>query len=506
MFRSIVNRARTFGILDATAVLFLLISSPSPGGAVVLWDNGPLVTHPGTAAGQCEGDDVSLVQTSLDMSWDGYAADESGTNRLADDFTLGHGSDLTGMTFFAYQFAANSETCTIDTVHLQIWSGQPGAKGSSVYFGDLTTNRFASCEYSGIVRQVENQIDCSRRVMAVHATLPDVGIPSGTYWVEVRFGVSSGNPVEVPPTTILGQTSGCGGGCSGRQWNGASWVDLVDQRGAEPDVRQSIPFLVEGLPDRTISDGDAYFTRGSNPFSNNPLADLRGVSQSFLPREHLFQTGWAFRVAGDTQETFFPNTSSPPSFGGNSSVANWADVGGRGLFSAQESAFIHEVGSGAYVQMTMAVTNLSNSQPLTLDVFHMADLDVGGGGAGDSARLGAWTPSRLISISDSNGEFAEYIATPAATSYLVRTFGGDSVWSHLAIDTNVDNFADSGLPFGPADFTGGYQFPLVLAPSQTKQATVFLSVNQTLQCDKLEGILCDGFETGNFMIWSSTAP
>lgn len=505
MFRSIVNRARTSGILGATAVLSVLISSPSPGGAVVLWDNGPLVTHPGAAAGQCAGDDVSLVQTSLAMSEDGFTADESGSNRLADDFTLAHGSDLTGMTFFAYQFAGNSETCTIDTVHLQIWSGQPGAMGSSVYFGDLTTNRFASCEYSGIVRQVENQIDCGRRVMAVHAALPDVGIPSGNYWVEVRFGVSSGNPAEVPPTTILGQTSGCSGTCSGRRWNGSSWVDLVDPRGVETDVRQSIPFLVEGLPDRTISDGDAYFTRGSNAFSDNPLADFRGVSRSFLPREHLFQAGWAFRVAGDSQETFFPNTSSPPSFGSFSSLANWADVGGRGLFSAQESAFIFEVGSGAYLNMTMAVTNLSNSQPLTIDLFHMADFDIGGSSAGDSAKLGAWTPSRLISITDSNGEFAEYIATTGATAFLLRPYSGVTVWEEL-VDSAVDNFDNSGSPFGPADFTGGYQFPLVLAPSQTKQATVFLSVNQTLQCDKLEGVFCDGFELGDFVVWSSNAP
>ncbi len=118
--------------------------SPDPSAPVwdgpraVLWDNGPLVTSPGTGAG---GADESILQsTSLGMNVLGFGIQFLSNNTMADDFTVPAGEtwDITDMTFFGYQSNAPSAG-TITGLYVQIYDGQPGA-GGSVIWGNLTTN------------------------------------------------------------------------------------------------------------------------------------------------------------------------------------------------------------------------------------------------------------------------------------------------------------------------------------------------------------------------------
>ncbi len=120
----------------------------------VLYDNGPLVTHPGGGFG---GADASALQdASLGMTLYGFGHQISANNRMADDFTVPAGSPWTidTITFYAYQ-TGSTTTSTFNDVRVQIWDGPPMVGGSSIVFGDLVTNRLASSTFSNIYRALD---------------------------------------------------------------------------------------------------------------------------------------------------------------------------------------------------------------------------------------------------------------------------------------------------------------------------------------------------------------
>ena len=264
------------------------------------------------------------------------------------------------------------------------------------------------------------------------------------------------------------------------------------------------PALAQG----TIFLNSIQFVRNPGCWSISPSANLVGVSLP-LTDDHLFEVGWWFRVAGDNHETFFP-VPDTQLYVTDHSTNHWNDVGGRGLFSATEYAELFDFISSpsGLVELNMSVFNLSAVNPVTLDIFNMADFDVQPIAANDSARLVQWTPNRILQIDDPGGNFAQYStpANPAITNhYLVRPFGATDVASVLS-DTTVTNFDDSGVPFGPADFTAGWQFSMTLPPGGSAEAIVLLAVNVGVNCNQVNGIFCDGLERGNTSLWSAAVP
>ena len=87
----------------------------------------------------------------------------------------------------------------------------------------------------------------------------------------------------------------------------------------------------------TISDPPATFTRPISAFDASPAAMFEGVSTDPMD-SHVFETGWWFRIAGDTQETVFP-TPSAQSYVNDTSVITWNEVAG-GRFHAVETAVV----------------------------------------------------------------------------------------------------------------------------------------------------------------------
>lgn len=226
----------------------------------------------------------------------------------------------------------------------------------------------------------------------------------------------------------------------------------------------------------TVTDSDANFVRGASPWDTAPEANLTGVSTT-LTQDHLFETGWWFRVAGDTQESVFGVPSSQ-SYVGTTSTNGWLDVGARGLFSAAEVSVVTDAdGPGGatpsgYVTMTMTITNLSATDPLVIDVFHMADIDLAG--ATNDSALGIGV--NHINLTDPSGNTAQYHGVGVG-AYLIRPFGATDLGAVLG-NTAVDNFDSSGSPFGPGDFTGGFQWPAVSIPPSSAQAfQAVLAVN-----------------------------
>ena len=183
------------------------VSNPAPltGWAwpeVVLYDNGPLVTHPGGGAG---GADASAVQTALLMSLYGFGFQNTLPNRMADDFTVtdAGGWQIDDITFFGYQ-TGSTTTSTFTGIYVQIWNGAPNA-GGTVVWGDLTTNRMTTTGWSNIYRVLDTTItDTARPVMSIVANVGTTLAP-GTYWVDFSATGSLASGPWAPPISVLGQ-------------------------------------------------------------------------------------------------------------------------------------------------------------------------------------------------------------------------------------------------------------------------------------------------------------
>lgn len=201
----------------------------------VLYDNGPLVTCPGCGNG---GADVSELQIGLGMSTLGFAHQLTANTRVADDFTIPAGETWTidQITFYAYQ-TNSTITSTITHVNLRIWDGVPDDGVSSVVFGDTTTNRLASTEWSGIYRTAEDDLLSSERPIMANVVTVGIVLSEGTYWLDWQSdGTLSSGPF-VSPITLLGQTTT---GNARRTINGNPWGGLID---VGP---QGLPFVIEG--------------------------------------------------------------------------------------------------------------------------------------------------------------------------------------------------------------------------------------------------------------------
>jgi hypothetical protein len=236
----------------------------------------------------------------------------------------------------------------------------------------------------------------------------------------------------------------------------------------------SLPVLGQG----TIADGAATFILGASPFDTTPVADFRGVSTT-LTQDHLFEQGWWYRIAGDTAETFFPAPTTQGYSGRQGDLA-WTNVNTRGFSARQEITVLNgdgpTTGDGpaGHVMVALTVTNLGPG-PLSIDLFHMADVDVQPTAGNDSAIVAG--AAQHIRITDPGGQYAEYRGI-GASAYLVRPFGATDLGAVLG-DTSVTNFDNTGLPFGPADFTGGFQWSgNIIPPGRSQTFRVGLSVNQ----------------------------
>ena len=206
---------------------------------VVLYDNGPLVTHPGGGAG---GADASALQTALGMNTLGSGNQLSAGNRIADDFTVtGGGWFIETVTFFGYQ-TGSSTTSTFNHLNLRIWNGPPNDAGSAVVFGDTTTNRLASSVWSNIYRAQDTTLtDSTRPIMANEVTV-NTFLPAGTYWLDWQAGGTLASGPWAPPVSILGQTSTG----NALQYTSTGWAALNDTGTLTP---QGMPFIVEGTAD-----------------------------------------------------------------------------------------------------------------------------------------------------------------------------------------------------------------------------------------------------------------
>jgi hypothetical protein len=201
----------------------------------------------------------------------------------------------------------------------------------------------------------------------------------------------------------------------------------------------------------TITDGNATFTIGSAPTTgtttSNPLVSF---STDGGTTDHVFQNWWWYRLSTDTRE-FSLNSSgggATSSFAGNVGMMqqNYPS------FRADMTWEVESTGAttGFYTSR-VTITNTSSST-ISISLFNYMDIDLGGSAGGDSASLIA---PNLIQITDASTPWVGQYSGTDADNYQVASW--PSLRSQLA-DSDEDNFDNTGLPFGPGDFTGGYQW------------------------------------------------
>ena|GEM_PF-2176814 len=192
-------------------------SNPRSG---VLYDNGPFITHPGAGAA---GADASAINDPYSTTY-GMNASSTSNYSVADDFIFSGESTIETVDFYVYQTSAPSTTSTITAVFVRIWDASP-MEGGTIIWGDMTTNRMISTEYSNVNRTTLAALtNTDRRLMKVVADIDGLTLQRGVYWIEMMFSGSLASGPWIPPVTVLGiEENG-----NGVQRVGADWQRCVD--------------------------------------------------------------------------------------------------------------------------------------------------------------------------------------------------------------------------------------------------------------------------------------
>jgi len=244
--------------------LFLLLGTalavPNALQAQQLYTNGNFTTGTTTKSGVAAptGYTWSEVQNNTGNTTEsntnsGYSANQIGGITLADDFTVPTGQSWTinNLSFFGYQTGAASTPSPFTQLYIRIWRGSPAVAGSTVVFGDLTTNRLAgstdarSYRVFNTLYPTPSAPTTTRKIWKVRATVsPAVVLPAGTYWVEWASNVTGGGAHFYVPITIAGtrQTPGA----NALQFISGAWTPTIDAGNPDsaPDVTVDFPFII----------------------------------------------------------------------------------------------------------------------------------------------------------------------------------------------------------------------------------------------------------------------
>jgi hypothetical protein len=208
--------------------------------ADLLWDNGPIMTHPGGMTLVVPGADRSAISPNTPAAnlmgiagFDQY--------RLADDFTIT--SDFTINSFRLFAYRTDATVPQAHEVTARIFSGGPPGIGTIVW-GDTSTDVMSSSGWApspsglGLYRtDTISTINTLRRVQEMVVSGLNINLRAGTYWLDYNFdGVDYVPPVSSPTAFVTGtafQSTNYGNTYSPAIDNGAG-------------LKIALPFIIEG--------------------------------------------------------------------------------------------------------------------------------------------------------------------------------------------------------------------------------------------------------------------
>ncbi len=199
----------------------------------------------------------------------------------------------------------------------------------------------------------------------------------------------------------------------------------------------------------TITDGNMKVTYGAlSPTSQSPRSFA--LFGDALAIDHGFQSGWYYRIAGDTREFSLRNVGGVTQVVGPVHAdRDFADVDARGLLKASIDYDIYDSGPASGVAINrLTLMNRSNA-PVTVDVFCYHDLDIAGNFANDVC---------------TGNNSSHKVTDPSGVSVELRALGNDlsavgvfPTVRDLLTNTAVDDLPGTLPPFS-GDYTGAFQW------------------------------------------------
>ncbi len=183
--------------------------------------------------------------------------------RLADNFTVPPGQTwkISSVTVWGFVQNWTAGVSPFSGGVLQIWNGAPGVAGSSVIFGDVTTNRLLSSSrsdaysiFNSVAPPPGNATGTQRLLWENKLSItPTLSLGPGTYWID--FGSSVSNNVSAQfYRNVIVPGARTQSGWNARQFDGGleTWAPIVDggQPATAPDVPQDLAFTVNGSVSR----------------------------------------------------------------------------------------------------------------------------------------------------------------------------------------------------------------------------------------------------------------
>lgn len=206
--------------------------------------------------------------------------------RFADDFVVPAGQRwrLSEVELFAYYTGGSFSFWPFDGVYLQIWNGPPDRSTSRMLLEATPTNSYVGSSQTTMLRVFNTTAapqpvvpTLTRRIWSIRASLPNISLGSGTYWLDWQFKSSSDTSAfraMVPPVTIAGTRSRSAWNAMQAQPGLAlTWLPLIDpgKPSTVPDATQDLPFILKGV---SIPPGCAADANNDGRVNNADLAIL----------------------------------------------------------------------------------------------------------------------------------------------------------------------------------------------------------------------------------------
>ncbi|MGB7203754.1 MAG: VCBS repeat-containing protein [Pyrinomonadaceae bacterium] len=255
--------SRVIRVLAATVCILVFAALSA---AQFIHDNGPISTgataRNGTPApggftwSEASNDFGSTTVTNTLAGVGCQLIGVATANRCADDFNVPVGQTWTINQVIVFSYQTNSVANPFVGANLRIWSGRPGDAGSTIVFGDTTTNRMGTSTDTTAYRifnsgpPLNTATGTTRLIRQIPINVsPAAVLTAGNYWVD--FQTDSGAVGNFsPPVTIAG-TRGAPG-WNARQFIGpptnTGWADSFDagNPATASDIVQEFPFKLAG--------------------------------------------------------------------------------------------------------------------------------------------------------------------------------------------------------------------------------------------------------------------
>ncbi len=252
----------------------------------------------------------------------------------------------------------------------------------------------------------------------------------------------------------------------------------------------------------SVADGDATFTYVT--FSSNACTSDRA---HFVPGtvggapDVAWAIWWWLGIDG-LAEAALPAPSAQ-SYVGDTATLDFEALGGIAGLTARLVGTVRD-GAGdnqATWFEELTVTNASGTA-VEIDAIHYADIEAGGTFATDDAENPDLADPSWIRITDPAApDFFEDYRAAQPDAFQVNAYSGLCT---LLQDGSASDLADTGLPFGPGDFTGAFEWRSRMLPDG---GSITLLTAVGIDEPTLPGLIFqDDFESQDFSHWFSVQP